>query len=65
MFLPTYLFLLPYLKVIPTSVFQGLFLYLAFAAMVGNEFVERVLLIFTEQVSNKNHLLNNGSIFVS
>uniref|UniRef100_A0A914C243 Bicarbonate transporter-like transmembrane domain-containing protein n=1 Tax=Acrobeloides nanus TaxID=290746 RepID=A0A914C243_9BILA len=51
MFLPTYLFLLPYLKVIPTSVFQGLFLYLAFAAMVGNEFVERVLLIFTEQRS--------------
>ncbi|CAD5224478.1 unnamed protein product [Bursaphelenchus okinawaensis] len=47
--IPTYLFLLPYLKMIPTAIFHGLFLYLAITSMDGNELVQRISLIFTEQ----------------
>ncbi|KAI6213824.1 HCO3-cotransp domain-containing protein [Aphelenchoides besseyi] len=43
--------LLSYLQLIPTAVFHGLFLYLAFTSTVGNEFCERVFLLFTEQRS--------------
>ncbi|KAH7700676.1 Protein ABTS-2, partial [Aphelenchoides avenae] len=49
--IPTYFYLLPYLQLIPTSVFHGLFLYMAFSSMIGNELCERLLLIFTEQRS--------------
>lgn len=48
--IPTYFYLMPYLQLIPTSVFHGLFLYMAFSSMIGNELCERLLLIFTEQV---------------
>uniref|UniRef100_A0A915D558 Bicarbonate transporter-like transmembrane domain-containing protein n=1 Tax=Ditylenchus dipsaci TaxID=166011 RepID=A0A915D558_9BILA len=48
---PTYFFLLPYLKFFPTSVFHGLFLYLAFSSTIGNEFCQRIALLFTEQRS--------------
>ncbi|CAD5231901.1 unnamed protein product [Bursaphelenchus xylophilus] len=47
--IPTYLFLLPYLKLIPTAVFHGLFIYLAITSMDGNELVDRMSLMFTEQ----------------
>jgi len=43
-------FLLPYLQLIPTSVLHGLFLYMAFTSLSGNEMVERLLLLITEQV---------------
>uniref|UniRef100_A0AC34GNC1 Bicarbonate transporter-like transmembrane domain-containing protein n=1 Tax=Panagrolaimus sp. ES5 TaxID=591445 RepID=A0AC34GNC1_9BILA len=49
--IPTYFFLFPFLQLIPTAVFHGLFLYLAFTSMVGNELCERALLLFTEQHS--------------
>ncbi|KAE9549630.1 hypothetical protein FO519_007152 [Halicephalobus sp. NKZ332] len=49
--IPTYFFLLPYLKFIPTAVFHGLFVYLALSSIIGNEFFQRVLLFFTEQRS--------------
>nr|CAD2168459.1 unnamed protein product [Meloidogyne enterolobii] len=42
-------FLLPYLQLIPTSVLHGLFLYMAFTSLSGNEMVERLLLLITEQ----------------
>ncbi|KAI6184793.1 hypothetical protein M3Y97_00634400 [Aphelenchoides bicaudatus] len=42
--------LLPYpLRWIPTSVLHGLFLYMAFTSLAGNEMVERLLLLITEQ----------------
>ncbi|CAK5089092.1 unnamed protein product [Meloidogyne enterolobii] len=43
-------FLLPSpLQSIPTSVLHGLFLYMAFTSLSGNEMVERLLLLITEQ----------------
>lgn len=43
-------FLLPFpLQWIPTSVLHGLFLYMAFTSLTGNEMVERLLLLITEQ----------------
>ncbi|KAI1720438.1 HCO3- transporter family domain-containing protein [Ditylenchus destructor] len=51
MMVPTYFFLLPYLRFFPTSVFHGLFLYLAYSSTVGNEFCQRISLLFTEQRS--------------
>ncbi|KAL3114679.1 hypothetical protein niasHT_016310 [Heterodera trifolii] len=42
--------LLPFpLQWIPTSVLHGLFLYMAFTSLTGNEMVERLLLLITEQ----------------
>lgn len=42
--------LLPFpLQWIPTSVLHGLFLYMAFTSLAGNEMVERLLLLITEQ----------------
>ncbi|VDN51281.1 unnamed protein product [Dracunculus medinensis] len=42
--------LLPYpLRWIPTSVLHGLFLYMALTSLAGNEMVERMLLLITEQ----------------
>uniref|UniRef100_A0A915CTW9 Bicarbonate transporter-like transmembrane domain-containing protein n=1 Tax=Ditylenchus dipsaci TaxID=166011 RepID=A0A915CTW9_9BILA len=51
MMIPTYLFLLPYLRLFPTAIFHGLFLYLAYTSALGNEFCQRLLLLFTEQRS--------------
>lgn len=48
---PTYFYLLPYLQLIPNAVFHGVFLYMAFSSMIGNELCERLLLIVTEQVN--------------
>ncbi|KAF1747346.1 hypothetical protein GCK72_023808 [Caenorhabditis remanei] len=48
--IPIYFFLVPYITVfIPTSIFNGVFLFMAFSSLTGNEFWERILLIFTEQ----------------
>ena len=45
------LLLLPYpLAYIPKPVLMGLFLYVAVTAMYGNQFGERMMLLFTEQV---------------
>lgn len=49
--IPTYFFLLEYLQLIPTSVFCGLYLYLAICSTIGNEFCMRLLLLITEQRS--------------
>ncbi|CAB3410439.1 unnamed protein product [Caenorhabditis bovis] len=49
-FIPIYFFLVPYItQFIPTSIFNGVFLFMAFSSLTGNEFWERILLIFTEQ----------------
>lgn len=46
------LLLLPYpLTYILPSVFDGLYLYMGITALSGNQLFERVLLIFTEQLS--------------
>ena len=43
--------LLPYpLSYIPAPVLDGLFLYVAFTALYGNQMFDRIMLIFTEQV---------------
>ncbi|EGT30568.1 CBN-ABTS-2 protein [Caenorhabditis brenneri] len=48
--IPIYFFLVPHITVfIPTSIFNGVFLFMAFSSLTGNEFWERILLIFTEQ----------------
>ncbi|CAD6187521.1 unnamed protein product [Caenorhabditis auriculariae] len=48
--IPIYFWGIPYITVfIPTAIFNGLFLFMAFSSMTGNEFWERILLIFTEQ----------------
>jgi len=54
-------FLLPFpLQWIPTSVLHGLFLYMAFTSLTGNEMVERLLLLITEQVEeNINSFIYN------
>ena len=45
--------LLPYpLSYIPAPVLDGLFLYVAFTALYGNQMFDRVLLFFTEQVKH-------------
>ena len=44
------LWLLPILVNIPRSVLSGLFLYMAFTSLNGNEMFERILLLLTEQV---------------
>ncbi|CAD5209194.1 unnamed protein product [Bursaphelenchus okinawaensis] len=42
--------LIPYpIRWIPTSVLHGLFLHMAFTSLAGNEMVERLLLLITEQ----------------
>ncbi|EFO89667.1 CRE-ABTS-2 protein [Caenorhabditis remanei] len=62
--IPIYFFLVPYITVfIPTSIFNGVFLFMAFSSLTGNEFWERILLIFTEQVSNLEKLLNNFNFY--
>ncbi|KAL3878327.1 hypothetical protein ACJMK2_030690 [Sinanodonta woodiana] len=43
------LLILPYLAYIPTPVLYGLFLYLAFTALNGNQLFERIMLLITEQ----------------
>lgn len=47
---PTFFWALPWLQLVPTAIFHGLFLFLAFTSLLGNELVERTLLLFTEQV---------------
>ena len=39
------------LQYIPTAVLYGLFLYMAFTALDGNQLFERIMLLVTEQVS--------------
>lgn len=47
------LFLIPYpLAYIPTAVLNGLFLYMAVTSLDGLQLFERILLLFTEQVSS-------------
>ena len=48
--IPTFFWLLPMLRLFPTAVFHGVFLYLAYTSMIGNELWQRVKLLFTEQV---------------
>lgn len=46
------LFLIPYpIAYIPTAVLNGLFLYMAVTSLDGLQVFERILLLFTEQVS--------------
>lgn len=46
------LLLIPYpIAYIPTAVLNGLFLYMAVTSLDGLQFFERILLLFTEQVS--------------
>ena len=45
---PTYFFA-HYIQLFPTAIFHGLFLYLAYTSAVGNEFCQRLQLLFTEQ----------------
>uniref|UniRef100_A0AAF5I1G2 Bicarbonate transporter-like transmembrane domain-containing protein n=1 Tax=Strongyloides stercoralis TaxID=6248 RepID=A0AAF5I1G2_STRER len=47
----TFLFFLPYLQQIPTAVYHGLFLNMALISMLGNKFIDRIFLIFTQQHS--------------
>ena len=46
---PTYFLALHHLRHFPTSVFHGVFLFLAYSSTIGNELCQRVLLLFTEQ----------------
>ena len=55
-FIPTYFFLLPYLQMMPTAIFNGLFLYIAYSSMVNNELLNRSLLLITEQVTATDSL---------
>uniref|UniRef100_A0A915NX36 Bicarbonate transporter-like transmembrane domain-containing protein n=1 Tax=Meloidogyne floridensis TaxID=298350 RepID=A0A915NX36_9BILA len=48
---PTYFLALNYLRHFPTSVFNGVFLFLAYSSTIGNEICQRTLLLFTEQRS--------------
>lgn len=48
--IPTYFFALPILRHFPTCLFHGVFLFLAYSNTIGNEFFQRMLLLFTEQV---------------
>lgn len=46
------LLLLPYpMSYIPRPVLDGLFLYIAITALFGNQMFDRIMLLFTEQVS--------------
>jgi sodium borate transporter 11 len=45
------MFIMPWLSYIPTPVLYGLFLYVGITSLYGNRMFERVLLLFTEQVS--------------
>ncbi|PAV84938.1 hypothetical protein WR25_08495 [Diploscapter pachys] len=50
LFFPIYFYLIPYLnQLIPIAQFHGLFLFMAISSLTGNEFWERVTLIFTDQ----------------
>lgn len=56
--------LLPYpLRWIPTSVLHGLFLYMALTSLAGNEMVERMLLLITEQVG-ESKLIFEATIYL-
>lgn len=49
--------MLPYpLAYIPRPVLDGLFIYVAITALYGNQLFDRILLFFTEQVSQLNGL---------
>ncbi|KAF7640043.1 CBN-ABTS-2 protein, partial [Meloidogyne graminicola] len=48
---PTYFLALNYLRHFPTSVFNGVFLFLAYSSAEGNELCQRFKLLFTEQRS--------------
>ena len=45
------LLVLEYLAYIPTPVLYGLFLYVGVTSLYGNQMFERVMLLFTEQVT--------------
>ncbi|CAI5455503.1 unnamed protein product [Caenorhabditis angaria] len=48
--IPIYFFAIPHITVfIPTSIFNGVFLFMAFSSLTGNELWERILLVMTEQ----------------
>uniref|UniRef100_A0A0N4ZME0 HCO3_cotransp domain-containing protein n=1 Tax=Parastrongyloides trichosuri TaxID=131310 RepID=A0A0N4ZME0_PARTI len=49
--IPTFFFFISYFKLIPVSVYHGLFLNMAFTSMIGNKLIDRILLIFTQQHS--------------
>uniref|UniRef100_A0A183BP25 HCO3_cotransp domain-containing protein n=1 Tax=Globodera pallida TaxID=36090 RepID=A0A183BP25_GLOPA len=48
---PTYFFALHILRLFPTSVFRGVFLFLALNSTIGNELCQRTILFLTEQRS--------------
>ncbi|CAJ0939653.1 unnamed protein product, partial [Mesorhabditis belari] len=50
--IPIYFYLIPYFTAfVPTSLFHGLFLFMAISSLTGNEMWQRVMLLFTEQRS--------------
>ncbi|CAJ0563264.1 unnamed protein product, partial [Mesorhabditis spiculigera] len=50
--IPIYFWLIPYFTAfIPTSLFHGLFLFMAISSLTGNEMWQRIMLLFTEQRS--------------
>uniref|UniRef100_A0A0K0FXR3 Sodium bicarbonate transporter-like protein 11 (inferred by orthology to a human protein) n=1 Tax=Strongyloides venezuelensis TaxID=75913 RepID=A0A0K0FXR3_STRVS len=49
--IPLFFFYLSYLQSIPTAVYHGLFLNMALTSMIGNKFIDRIFLLFTQQRS--------------